>query len=111
MAILNEKEYKIFSAAMSREEKVCRLLDDKDGTQDKGIKLVPICKSIKHKVKSAVPAKYAYWEKAKTDGKYKCSACNGTHIDPETGAWNEVFDHDKYAYCPNCGAKMEGKYL
>lgn len=106
MTILDEREYRIFLSAMSREEKVCRLLDDKDGYQNKGIKLVPICKSIKHKVKSAVPAKYAYWENAKTEGKYKCSACKGKHIDPEMGEWEEVFDY-RYKYCPNCGAQMD----
>lgn len=105
MSILSKKEYQIFLAAMSREEKVCKLLDDKDGCQNKGIKLVPICKSIKHKVKSAVPAKYAYWENARSEGKYKCFACKGKHIDPEAGEWEEVFDY-RYKYCPNCGAQM-----
>ena len=104
MALLDVREYQIFQAAMKKEEEACKKLDD---FYDKGIKLVPICESIKHKVKSAVPARYAYWEKAKSDGKYKCSACKGKHIDPETGEWEEVFDF-KYDYCPNCGAKMRG---
>ena len=94
MTILNEREYRIFLSAMSREEKVCKLLDDKDGCQNKGIKLVPICKSIKHKIKSAIPAKYAYWVNTDTEGKYNCSACK------------KVFDY-RYNYCPNCGSQMD----
>ncbi len=97
MAILNEREYKIFSAAMSREEKVCKILDDTDSYQNKGIKLVPICKSIKHKVKSAIPEKYAYWIQ---ENGYVCSNC-------DYGSKGEMpFDKGKTRFCPNCGSSM-----
>lgn len=37
-----------------------------------------------------------------------CSECGGIHHDKETGEWREVFDF-RYAYCPLCGAEMEGE--
>jgi hypothetical protein len=37
--------------------------------------------------------------------RWYCSECGGIHHDTETGKWREVFDF-KYAYCPNCGARM-----
>lgn len=39
------------------------------------------------------------------NGMYKCSICNGKHVDPETGEWEELFDY-KYPFCPNCGARL-----
>ena len=104
MTILNEREYRIFLSAMSREEKVCRLLDDKDGYQNEGIKLVPICKSIKHKVKSAIPAKYASWIHDDDNGRFICSNC-------DYGSEGEMpYDKGKTIFCPNCGSRMKGEY-
>lgn len=104
MTILDEREYRIFLSAMSREEKVCRLLDDKDGYQNKGIKLVPICKSIKHKVKSAIPAKYASWIHDDDNGRFICSNC-------DYGSEGEMpYDKGKTIFCPNCGSRMKGEY-
>lgn len=56
--------------------------------------------------------KTGHWIESKygnmlTQHRYYCSVCEGKHTDPETGEWQEVFDY-KYAYCPLCGAKMEG---
>lgn len=104
MTILNEREYRIFLSAMSREEKVCRLLDDKDGYQNEGIKLVPICKSIKHKVKSAILAKYASWIHDDDNGRYICSNC-------DYGSEGEMpYDKGETIFCPNCGSRMKGEY-
>lgn len=104
MTILDEREYRIFLSAMSREEKVCRLLDDKDGYQNEGIKLVPICKSIKHKVKSAIPAKYASWIHDDDNGRFICSNC-------DYGSEGEMpYDKGKTIFCPNCGSRMKGEY-
>lgn len=50
MNILNDTEHRIFLSAMSREEKICKRLDD---FEDSGIKLFPICKSIQRKVDRA----------------------------------------------------------
>ena len=36
-------------------------------------------------------------------GKTKCSICNYGYAD---GAYHEV---DEFSFCPNCGAKMDGK--
>lgn len=102
MTVLNEKEYRIFLSAMSREEKVCKILDDTDSYQNKGIKLVPICKSIKTKIKNAVPSKYAYWIHETNNDKdyYVCSNC--------LYGSNEEMPYDKGAtkFCPNCGSQM-----
>lgn len=54
MKVLDNKELEIFLSAMRREEEVCTRLDDEEFG---GIKLVPICKSIKRKVNDAVPKK------------------------------------------------------
>lgn len=52
MRILEDTEHRIFLSAMTREEKVCTHIDDEEFG---GIKLLPICKSIKRKVNEAIP--------------------------------------------------------
>ena len=104
MSILSKKEYQIFLAAMRREEKVCKILDDTDSSQNKGIKLVPICESIKQKIKYAIPVKYASWIHDDENGRYICSNC-------DYGSEGEMpYDKEETIFCPNCGSRMKGEY-
>lgn len=54
----------------------------------------------------AVPVVHGYWTTKRTwqhDGEIYCSACD--HDAPTEGDYRQV----KTNYCPNCGAKMDGK--
>lgn len=56
------------------------------------------------KIKDGVWVKLPYGDRI-SKFRYKCSVCQGKHVDPQTGEWHEVFDF-QYPYCPNCGAKL-----
>lgn len=51
--IFTDNEYRIFLSAMSREEKICKKLDEEMKGEDT-VDLVPICKSIERKIKLAM---------------------------------------------------------
>lgn len=52
--MLTDKEYRIFLSAMSREEKICKEVDDKMNREAYEISLVDICKSIRKKMHDAI---------------------------------------------------------
>ena len=56
----------------------------------------------------AVPVRHGEWSNRRTwthDGEWYCTAC-----DKEiTMYMGEKRGNDRYKYCPNCGAKMDGK--
>ena len=51
---LTDTEKRIFLSAMSREEKVCKSIDDEKVNDGTGIRLVPVCRSIERKVKKTL---------------------------------------------------------
>ena len=54
------------------------------------------------------PSNTDHYEEIEDCG-WKCSCCNGTLEEIVGGYWDDIDDAPKLNYCPNCGAKMDGK--
>lgn len=91
MNILNDTEHRLFLSAMQREKKICEQFDNSD---DSGIKLLPICRSIERKVGKAIEPRKGHWI-GDGHGHIVCTACNSANVT----IWKSNF-------CPSCGADM-----
>ena len=56
------------------------------------------------------PVRHGYWYNR--GGRFRCSVCDNKALLKDiggTGGWSHEYEQQKSPYCPNCGARMDGK--
>lgn len=93
MNILNDTEHRLFLAALSREEKVCKkTMDEAPTYKDTDVNLVEVCHNIERKVNNAIsPEQFEGLEEG-----IRCTMCTN-HMKSDTGCdGNCVVDEIMY---------------